>query len=666
MDYLHGNANVTMNSPTTPIVLFSEEGKLNIEGVQKNGDTAVKTVNVSSPSLLQQATGKNGHSSRSQPNGNLTPNSTNDRATRIKHSRKTKSLYEARPGTSNGDHDHFRSKSVHGPRFGNEDHLNKAGRTETKKEESPKRLRRIQSLARSAQYNNPTSDQDQTKRNLSRLLLQEDGGTFPGQDKTKSNGKSPVKKSKNNNDEATNAQNLETINESRKTESEDQTQNTKDKLDLKTSKLDQSKDNDEQDKVVTEKRNTFQAEKKTSRHDGFDSFDVIDSDESETLNTDSEHTSNTLEPGSQKGAIASYLFSGLHTQLIPFYVRNENQERIQAQKPHIPENKSQGNITSREQKEDRHRRARSVEYDDRVKASEDKCEDNLSQGDVKKKIDRIERASSEPPETEKNFLRRKSPSSERSLASDQTPRKTCKPTASEPKLQPEELKSKMADTSMITGSVDQDVYVTQLRQVTLQNTVVYFSKINQTDLFNSNVEPCEIFYIIHVVSFQVFDSCCEEGKDTLDRSQLKKLCEKLQLGDSTDTLIEQLVEGSSNGRNCNTETTCFSLLFSSLQAESFLTFTQDTATKENIQRNKIYFIISGRVNFLDFKERFVQVLSTSMTEDLTQGEDGDTDLESDTEYSSHHYGRVLLALHEILLKKKKLMHGVLCNSKDFL
>ena len=492
MDYLHGNAKVTMNSPTTPIVLFSEEGKLNIEDVQKNGDTAVKgtdQVNVPSRSLLQQATGKNGHSSRSQTSEGLTPDSTSDRATRIKHSRKTKSLYEARPGTSNGsnvDKDHFRSKSVRGPKLGNEDHLNTAGRTETKKEESPKRLQRIQSLARSAQYNSQTSDQDQTKRNLSRLLLQEEDSTFPGQDNLntavpKSNGKSPVKKSKNNDDQATNAQNLETINESRKTESEDQTQNTEDKLGLKTSNLDQSKDNGEQKKVDTEKRNTCQAEKKTSRHYDFGSFDVIDSDESETLDAESEHTSNALELGSQKGAIASYLFSGLHTQLIPFYVRNENQERIQAQKPHIPENQSQGNATSSKQKEDRHRRAQSVEYDDRVNKASDKYEDNLSQGDVKEKINRIERASSEPPETEKNFLRSKSLSSERSLASDQIPSKTCQPTASEPKLQPEELKSRMADTSMTTDSVGQDVYVTQLREVTLHNTVVYFSNLNQTD-----------------------------------------------------------------------------------------------------------------------------------------------------------------------------------------
>ena len=75
--------------------------------------------------------------------------------------------------------------------------------------------------------------------------------------------------------------------------------------------------------------------------------------------------------------------------------------------------------------------------------------------------------------------------------------------------------------------------------------------------------------------------------------------------------------------------------------------------RKNVQINKIYFIISGRVNFPDFKERFVQVLSTSMAEDLTQGEDGYTDLESDTEYtySSRHHGRLPFALQKILLKQ---------------
>ena len=42
-----------------------------------------------------------------------------------------------------------------------------------------------------------------------------------------------------------------------------------------------------------------------------------------------------------------------------------------------------------------------------------------------------------------------------------------------------------------------------------------------------------------------------------------------------------------------------------------------------------------------------------MTEDLTQGEDGDTDMESDTEYtySSRHHGRLPFALQKILLKQ---------------
>ena len=480
------------------MVLFSEEGKLSIEGLQKNGDTDLKAtdqVNLSRGNLLQQAAGKNGHSSTSQTNGGLTPNSTND--ARIKHSRKTKSFYEARPGTSNGSNDdkeHLRSKSVRGPRSRNEDHPIIAGRTETKKEESPKRLQRIQSLARSAQYNNPTSDQDQTKRNLSRLLLQEEDSSFPSQDNLdtavpKSNGKSPAKKSRNNDSQAANAQNLETVNESRNTEWEYQTQNTKEinkdrtqedyDLSLKTSKLDQSKDNGEQNKVLTEKRNTFKDEKKASRHRDYGSFDIIESDESETANADSENSSHALEPGSQKEAIASYLFSGLHTQLVPFYVGSANQERIQAQNPHIPENQSQGSATSRKQKDDRHRRAQSVEYDDRVNGATCKYEDDLSHGDVKAKINRIERASSEPPEIEKDFLRRKGPPSERSFTSDQTPSETSQLTATESKFQPEELKSRMADTSMTTDSGDQDVYVTQLREVILQNTVVYFSNFNQ-------------------------------------------------------------------------------------------------------------------------------------------------------------------------------------------
>ena len=501
------------------MVLFSEEGKLSIGGLQKNGDTDVKAtdqVNLPRGNLLQQAAGKNGHCSTSQTNGGLTPYSTND--TRIKHSRKTKSLYEARPGTSNGsneDKEHLRSKSVRGPRSRNEDHPITAGRTETKKEESPKRLQRIQSLARSAQHNSPTSDQDQTKRNLSRLLLQEEDSSFPSQNNLdtavpKSNGKSPAKKSKNNDNQATNTQNLETVNESRKTESEYQTQNSKEinkpptqedcELSLKTSKLDQSKDNGEQNKVLREKINTFKDEKKASRHRDFGSFDIIESDESETVNAHSENSSDTLEPGSQKEAIASYLFSGLHTQLVPFYVGSANQERIQAHNPHIPENQSQGSATSKKQKEDRHRIAQSVEYDDRVNGATGKYEDNLSHGDVKEKINRIERASSEPPEIEKDFFRRKGPPSERSFTSDQTPSEASQLTASESKFQPEELKSRMADTSMTTDSGDQDLYVTQLREVILQNTVVYFSNLNQNHSQFFQVSNHALHYLYCLIS----------------------------------------------------------------------------------------------------------------------------------------------------------------------
>ena len=97
-------------------------------------------------------------------------------------------------------------------------------------------------------------------------------------------------------------------------------------------------------------------------------------------------------------------------------------------------------------------------------------------------------------------------------------------------------------------------------------------------------------------------------------------------------------------------------LFLSFTVELFQqsqTFTQDITTWKNVEKNNIYFIISGRVNFPDFKERFVQVLSTSMTEDLTQGEDGDTDLESDTEYtySSRHHGKLPFTLQKILVEE---------------
>ena len=59
-----------------------------------------------------------------------------------------------------------------------------------------------------------------------------------------------------------------------------------------------------------------------------------------------------------------------------------------------------------------------------------------------------------------------------------------------------------------------------------------------------------------------------------------------------------------------------------------------------------------------------------MTEDLTQGEDGDTDLESDTEYtySSRHHGKLPFTLQKILVEENycmkletmqaKLIHGV--------
>ena len=469
-----------MNSSTTPVILFSENGKLNIEGVkkdEKNFHSKKQASGESGQSLLQQAT-KRGPTESGKTNGHLVPAGNKDAG--IKHSRKSKSLYEARPGTSNGSsidkgQGHSRSKTIHGPRT---DRLNSSGSQTiygAEEEESPKRLRRIQSLARSAKYSKPKPEQDKTKRNLTRLLLQEDNDSnYPNNlqsresfdvSVSKANGKSLVKKTKTVEDPVQRpVQSLSTIKEGPKTEG---------RLDSNNSSI--SQPNDKADEAPSKKRNEFKEKRaKTQSIDtGFGSFEIIESEES------NEKSSNTLDHGSQKGAIASYLFTGLNTQLLPAYIGSDNQEKIQAQIHTIPEDEFQpvddevfeDNGLGRHRKQDRlQKRAQSVDLDDRFSArgkGSDSRWDHKSKDSVKDKINGLERASSEPPEFEKDFLKGKGPLSHRRQSldhpTDEPVRDTVSP--SKRKFQPDELKSKMADTSVTSDSVDQDVYVGQLREV---------------------------------------------------------------------------------------------------------------------------------------------------------------------------------------------------------
>ena len=423
------------------MALFSEDGKLSLEGGKKSGGN---NANLPKRNLLQQAADNNGNSGVPSKSHEISPvNASNDGSS--KHSRRTNSVYEARPGTSNGSHlerAHLRSKTVRG----------KAAQIE--QDDSPRKLQRIQSLAKSANYDDTTHNQDQTKRNLSRLLLQEKDQSFqthpelqdsPDNSTSKSNDKTTVKKSS----QARNTiQPLKRINERHKSESEDQSGSNEYQYDNTRNKED----------VLSEKTTPIKNKTINSRQNEFGSFDVIDSDESGEVN-------NTLsEPDSQKGAIASYLFSGLNTQLVPFYVGNENQERIQAQNPHNPENESQLNDVSKSPKEERNRRARSSEPQDGVSNASNKNDNSvdLSHVDVKERRKRLERASSEPPAIEQDFLRRKGPASQKSVTSDSS--EISQPAPSKPKFQPEELKSRMADSNT-TDSGGQEFYVSQLQEV---------------------------------------------------------------------------------------------------------------------------------------------------------------------------------------------------------
>ncbi len=308
--------------------------------------------------------------------------------------------------------------------------------------ESPKRLRRINSLAKGAcKYTRSDQDSGGTKNNLSRILLFEEGAfetrpeepaePLPQKGKAIRNG-GPS----NTRDENTRATDIE--------HSTDITTNSE------LPKEDQ-----------VNKRNRFRDQNvKTVDVELYSPRTYVNSESSSQGSKKNRGSPTKDVNGSQKGIIAACLLTGLNTQLLSAYLAAEHPEYIQAQIRPTPPSPSGGSVQagngrlnrsrvghSRDKKHRlfSQRRAKSVD-------SEPHHPRNTSLPEVRPDWGR---AASEPPGSS-----RETPSAIRNLEPDPDTTSTMPL-----QFQPEELKSKMADATKARSESSDNVYVAQLKEV---------------------------------------------------------------------------------------------------------------------------------------------------------------------------------------------------------